>query len=226
MTFANTLAATIDVAPANHLHELSRQVWQAWSSGTLDDDEAQAAAVRIAERRKGGIAGYGGGRNNAPATFLRAHVSLPKLPKRKTQRSPEKQRSIERRRRLAASGGLPPRIAEHFTVSEQAALRIVLDAVKRNGICGLCIDAIAAMAGTCRTVVKTATRKARLLGLLLVRERRRAGQRSLTNLVSVIMHEVRRWLRMPDKGSAARRDLKPGIRGGQKNAPYPLDGAG
>jgi hypothetical protein len=221
--FTDAMALAVENASPRDIPELSRAIWRAWSAGMLSDEEAQAAAVRIAERRKEGIAGYGGGRNNAPASFLRARVSLPK---RRNQQSPEKRRSIERRRRLAASGGLPPRIAEHFTVSEQAALRIVLDAAKRNGVCGLCIDAIAAMAGTCRTVVKTATRKARLLGMLLVRERRRAGQRSLTNLVSVIMHEVRRWLRMPDKGSAARRDLKLGIRGGQKNAPYPLDRAG
>jgi hypothetical protein len=30
-------------------------------------------------------------------------------------------------------------LAQHFTVSEQAALRIVLDAAKRNGVCALCI---------------------------------------------------------------------------------------
>jgi hypothetical protein len=73
-----------------------------------------------------------------------------------------------------------------------------------------------------RYISRGAATRSRLLGLLLVRERRRAGQRSLTNLVSVIMHEVRRWLRMPDKGSA-RPTKTTGIRGDQKNAPYPLD---
>ena len=53
----------------------------------------------------------------------------------------------------------------------------------------------------------------------------REGQRSLTNIVSVIMHAVRQWLRMPDKGSA-RPTKTTGIRGGQKNDPYPLDRAG
>ena len=41
------------------------------------------------------------------------------------QRSPDRQASIERRRRLAASGPLPPAMAARFTVSELAVLRIV-----------------------------------------------------------------------------------------------------
>jgi hypothetical protein len=45
------------------------------------------------------------------------------------QRSPDRQASIERRRRLAASGPLPPVMAARFTVSELAVLRIVGDEV-------------------------------------------------------------------------------------------------
>jgi hypothetical protein len=46
---------------------------------------------------------------------------------------------------------------------------------RKHGICGLCIDAIAAIAGTCRTVVKGAVAKARALRLLDREERRRRG---------------------------------------------------
>lgn len=83
----------------------------------------KAHATPHAERRANGGAETS---KNECGAFLRAPGSLPK---RRLQQSPQKAASIARRRRLAASGGLPPRIAEHFTVSEQAALRIVLDAV-------------------------------------------------------------------------------------------------
>src|SRR5436190_23277871 len=135
--FIAQLDAAIDAGPAsaNHLAELSRRIWQAWSAGHTSDDEAQAAAQRIAKRssatvRNGGSGPTGGGPDNAPAGFSVARVTLPK---RRNQQSPDKAASIARRRRLAASGGVPPHIAEHFTVSEQAAVRIVLGAIQRTG---------------------------------------------------------------------------------------------
>jgi hypothetical protein len=56
------------------------------------------------------------------------------------------------------------------------------------------IDAIAARAGTCRTTVKNALREARRLNLVTVQERRRRGQRSLTNIIHIISREWRDWL--------------------------------
>jgi hypothetical protein len=86
---------------------------------------------------------------------------------------------------------VPPHQAAQFTVSELAALRIVADQMKRHGTCALCLDAIAAMAGTCRTIVRYALRKANALRLVIVFERRRAGQKSLTNIVRGL---CRAWL--------------------------------
>jgi hypothetical protein len=57
-----------------------------------------------------------------------------------------------------------------------------------------CTDAIAARAGTCRTVVKNALREARRLGLVTITERRRRGQRSLTNVIHIISREWRDWI--------------------------------
>jgi hypothetical protein len=67
--------------------------------------------------------------------------------------------------------------------------------VTKHGVCALHIDAIAAIAGTCRSVVQEAIRLARALGLVTVQERRRRGQRSLTNLVRVVSGEWLTWLR-------------------------------
>ena len=52
---------------------------------------------------------------------------------RALQRSPDRQRSIERRRRLAASEPLLPQLASRFTTGELAVLRIVGDEVKAHG---------------------------------------------------------------------------------------------
>lgn len=59
----------------------------------------------------------------------------------------------------------------------------------RERICTLHIDAIAALAGCSRTSVKNALRQARLLGLVLVKERRIPGLPSFTNILSIISKE-------------------------------------
>jgi hypothetical protein len=99
--FVEQLSTAITTSTPNQLHHLSKEVWRAWAAGSLSDTDAQRAAEQIAERKRG-IAGYPEGRNNAPTAFRVARVSFPK---RKNQRSPDRRRSIERRRHLAASGG-------------------------------------------------------------------------------------------------------------------------
>jgi hypothetical protein len=187
MSFTATLVAAIEAARYPQLHELSRQVWVAWSAGTLTDTEAQEAAERIQERR----------------VLAPVPIAPPQqrsvFPKLRRQRSPDRQRSIERRRRLAASGPMPPQLASHFTTGELAVLRIVGDECRAHGLCSLHIDAIAARAGVCRTTAKNAIREARALGFVTLEERRRRGQPSLTNLVRIISSEWRVWLRLGPK---------------------------
>jgi hypothetical protein len=89
---------------------------------------------------------------------------------------------------------MPPALAARFTQAEMAALRIIADEVRHHGVCGLHIDAIAARAGTCRTTVKNALREARRLNLVTVQERRRRGQKSLTNLVRIVSPEWMAWM--------------------------------
>jgi hypothetical protein len=88
--------------------------------------------------------------------------------------------------------GLWPLRLQRSVCHEMAAFRIVSDEVCHHGVCGLYIDAIAARAGTCRTTVKNALREART-----VQERRRRGQKSLTNLVRIVSPE---WMAWPDRG--------------------------
>jgi DNA-binding Lrp family transcriptional regulator len=119
--------------------------------------------------------------------------SLPRRHPREC-RSPDRQRSLERRRRLALSGPLPPGLACQFTTGELAALRIIGDEWRTHGRCTLFIDAIAARAGVSRSTVKNAIRRARELGLVSVEERRATAFRNDSNVVRVISKEWRTWL--------------------------------
>ncbi len=103
--------------------------------------------------------------------------------------------SIERRRRQAMSGVVPAKIAAAFTMAELAVLTVIARQCQRTGVCVLPVDAIAALAGCCRTVVKNAMRQARLLGLLLVKERRTPGLPS-TNVVRIVSKDWIGWLKL------------------------------
>jgi hypothetical protein len=94
------------------------------------------------------------------------------------------------------SGIVPAKIAASFTMAELAALTVVARQCQRTGVCALHVDAIAALAGCSRTTVKNALRQARLLGLILVKERRIPGRPSLTNTVSIISKEWIGWLKL------------------------------
>ena len=116
------------------------------------------------------------------------------LPKRKIQRSPDKQASIERRRRLARASPVPPELVDQFTQGEHAVITVVAGEIARAGACTWCLDRIAAVAGVCKTLARDAIRKARNVGLLFSVERRRRGQKSLTNIVRVLRRSWGAWL--------------------------------
>ena len=80
-------------------------------------------------------------------------------------------------------------------------MRIVGDECRAHGCCTLHIDAIAARAGVHRTTVQNALREAQGRGevpgspIITVQERRRKGQRSLTNIIRIVSREWSDWLR-------------------------------
>jgi hypothetical protein len=101
---------------------------------------------------------------------------------------------------------MPSALASRFTWGEQAVHRVIGNEVRKHGVCALPIDAIAAMAGVHRTTVQNALREAQGKGevpgvpIISVQERRRKGQRSLTNIIRIISPEWLTWLR---KGPSA-----------------------
>lgn len=118
------------------------------------------------------------------------------------RRPRDRQRSIERRRRLAASGPMPPHLAAKFTTGQLSVLRIVGDEVRARGRCTLCVDEIAARAGVCRRLAQGAMRLADELGLLQIKERRVSAFRNDTNVVTIVSREWLMWLRIGTREDA------------------------
>jgi hypothetical protein len=179
--FAAAVAAARTQA---QLDEIARLTWRAHAEAQLSDIDAEAVAEAIQARR----AAF---RSPPPP---RPTVAPPAP--RHAPRSPDKQASLERRRRQAASGALPPQIAAQFTMGEAAALAVVAREVQKSGRCAFPIDALAALAGVSRSTVKNAVRQAKALGFIEVTERRRAGQPNLTNIIKITAPPWRTWLKI------------------------------
>jgi len=107
---------------------------------------------------------------------------------------------MERRRRWAASGALPPALASRFTLAETAVLAVVAAEHVKSGRCTLVLDHIAALAGVCRKTVKNALRAAQGLGLVGIEERRLSAWRNAPNVVTITSREWGAWLRLRRKG--------------------------
>lgn len=199
MTHANVRGAIDDACSADQLDALSRGVWQAHAAGQLNDDEAQALLEAVQARRTALASPRTG------AVQLGAVKSL--FPPKRRQRAPERAVLIERRRAGAAAGWMPPTLASRFTLGEQSVLAVVAREIAQRGSCELCVDAIAALAGTSRRLVQAAIRLAYAIGLLRVEERRRKGDRNLSNRVSMLSREWSAWLKR--RGGGGCKSLHP-----------------
>lgn len=183
----DTLRTSAQRAALGALSDLVSQVWEAFGAGAID--EAQAATLQgvIDERRAGAkpaAVSLGAALGARPSIFN----------PRRYQVSPDRSASKERRRRLCASGAMPPAIAGKFTGGECAVLSAVAHEVSARGSCELCVDAIAANAGVCRRLVQAALRIAESLGFIAITERPQRGRKSLTNVVRIVSREWLAWL--------------------------------
>nr|WP_137830875.1 helix-turn-helix domain-containing protein [Methylobacterium sp. L1A1] len=197
--FADHLRAAIEAAPRITLPAVAAQLWRAYGEGQVSEAEAEALSGLIeAQRGNVGVA------HNAdePGIFPRSGENLPlgqvSAPRRVGSR-PRTDASMERRRRWAASGRLPPALAAQFTLAEQAVLSLVAAETARRKDCRLAIENIAAVAGVSRSTVKNAIREAVKLGLVTVEEREITGWRNDTNIVRIISPEWVAWLRLTRK---------------------------
>jgi hypothetical protein len=181
------------------LDDYSRDIWKVWAAGSLSDDDAQRLATLI-EARKAETRPLDTVRNRAPGVAIQIGQSF--FPPKRRQVCPDRAAAMERRRRLAFSGPMPPALACRFTTGALAALRIVADEVRAKGRCSLSLSEIAARAGVGVTTARNAVREASREGLLTIQERRRHMRPNLPNTVRIISRE---WLAWITKGGGSKK---------------------
>src|SRR5215213_746983 len=175
--FAEQLRRAVEASPRAELPAVSALLWKAFAAGHVTEAEASALSEAIELKRA------------LPAAQKPVQRRLGSRPRS----SPA---SMERRRRWAASGALPPALAARFTLAETAVLAVIAAEVLRHSRCTLTIGHIAALAGVSETTVRNALRAARGLGLLTIEERRLTAWRNAPNVVRIISREWLGWLRL------------------------------
>ena len=173
--FVEEIRRAVQACQRGRLPELSAAVWKGWAAGAIGEDEAQGLAEMIEARK--------------------VIATAPAAPRRPVGSRPRSSASLERRRAWTGSGWMPPAIAARFTMGEAAAIGVIVAEIAARGQCLLLIGAIAGRAGVCLTIVRTALRQARTLGLLHVEPRRVARNRNLPNVVTIVSRELELWVR-------------------------------
>ncbi|MFK5600549.1 helix-turn-helix domain-containing protein [Methylobacterium sp. HMF5984] len=185
MDYAYEIRRQAEAAPRAALPAVASAMWKAFGKGHLSEAEAEALSGLI-EARQANVG------THAPKPLG--------SPRSRAGSRPRTDASMERRRRWAASGRLPPGLATRFTLAEQAVLAVVAGEVAKRGDCRLALDHIAALAGVSRATVRNAIRQAKVLGLVTVEERRQSRFRNDTNVVCIVSREWTSWLRLARKG--------------------------
>jgi hypothetical protein len=125
--------------------------------------------------------------------------------RRRYQRSPDREKSIERRRTLAATWPMPPKMCGKLTTSQAAWAKIVADEVARTGDCRLDHDQIAARAGICRKTAQRAQARFLELGWITREVREVEGRKNLPNIVRIVSPEWLTWIKMGPTVRSARK---------------------
>lgn len=211
MSYADEIRRQAEAAPRAALPAVTAALWRAYGDGQVTEAEAEVLSGLIEARRA--TAPIRSGHNLSGTQVLRspnpeAATNAEKSgiapdragsPRRAVGSRPRTDTSMERRRRWAASGRLPPAIAARFTLAEQGVLALVAAEVARRKDCRLAVGHLAAIVGVAETTVRNAIREAVKLGLVTVEERRVTGFRNDTNIVRIVSAEWTAWLRLARK---------------------------
>jgi hypothetical protein len=193
--FADEIRRAIEAADRITLPRVTALLWRAFGEGKVTEAEAERLSGLIEAR------------TDAPAARRQPDMAQARIPAAPQDRQssprrpgvgsrPRTDASMERRRRWAASGRLPPSLAARFSLAEQAVLALVAAETVRRKDCRLSVPNLAAVTGVAETTVRNAIREARKLGLLTVEERQITGFRNDTNIVRIVSPEWTAWLRL------------------------------
>lgn len=218
MTYADEIRRQAEAAPRAGLPAVTAALWKAYGDGRVTEAEAEALSGLIEARRATAptraahnLGGTQVLRSPDPGTSNAENSGIASgrvgSPRTGVGSRPRTDASMERRRRWAASGRLPPAIAARFTLAEQGVLALVAAEVARRKDCRLAVGNLAAIVGVAETTVRNAIREAVKLGLVTVEERRITGFRNDTNIVRIVSAEWTAWLRLARKPT---RDLHHG----------------
>lgn len=186
--FANELRRAVETAPRVTLPDITRALWKAFAAGQVTEAQAEEVSALIEARQALSPSSRNSGREAFQGRLRKGIGSRPRT-----------DASMERRRRWAASGRLPPALAARFTLAEQAVLALVAAETCRRKDCRLPVGGLAAIAGVSETTVRNAIREAVRLGMITVEERRLTGFRNDTNVVRIVSPEWVAWLRLTRK---------------------------
>jgi hypothetical protein len=184
--FIEQLRRAVEASPRVELAKVASLLWRAYAAGQVSEDQASELSDLIESRR--------------------ALPAPPRPIQRRLGSRPRSPASMERRRRWAASGALPPALATRFTLAETAVLAVIAAEALRHGRCTLVIEHIAALAGVGRSTVKRALRAAQGLGFVRIEERRVSAWRNAPNVVTITSREWSAWLRMRQRGVGSRQE--------------------
>jgi hypothetical protein len=212
--FKDQLRRAVEASPRVELPKVSALLWKAYAAGQIGEEDAQALSDTIEARK--------------------ALPASPAPARRQVGSRPRSDASMERRRRWASSGAMPPQLQARFTLAEAAVMAVVAAEVRSKGACTLTIGHVAALAGVSATTVKNAIRHAVSVGAIRVEERRLTAWRNAPNRVTIVSPEWNVWVRLRRRGVGAnsctpriQKDKK-GLfeRGSAKGAPTPETGYG
>src|SRR4051812_39480743 len=202
--FVDELRRAVEASPRVELPKVSALLWKAYAAGRVTEDQATDLSALIESRRA---------------------LPAPQRPaQRRSGSRPRSPAHMERRRRWAASGALPPALAARFTLGEQAALAVVAAEHRKHGDCRLTHQEVADVAGVGVTTVRNAMRAAKAINLLAITERRLTAFRNASNVVSIVDPSWLAWLRLGGGVKTAPRSPTEIKRPAPSNAPKSFGG--
>jgi 5-methylcytosine-specific restriction endonuclease McrA len=116
--------------------------------------------------------------------------------RRRPQRSPDREKSIQRRRQFASTWPMPPVMAGRLTESQRAYARLIADEIAVRGVCDKTLDELAARGGMCRKTAKRAQQRLLELQWITVELRPVDGQKHKPNVIRIVSPEWKTWIEM------------------------------